>query len=273
MSEFDLMGQVTIGQYLPGDTLVHRLDPRVKLLGASAWMLAAIVSQSLLGLGWGVLLIVLGLVLAQVPLGFAWRGVRAALPFLLLLATLQVLFMPANREGSAFLSWGIITVHIAGLRAAGVLLARFILLICLISLVSFTTTTSGLMHGVEQMLHPLSRLGFPAHEMALTLDIALRSVPLLAQEAERLAKAQASRGGDLGVGKGSIVRRVRGVIPLLVPLFISALGRAERLAVAMEARGYMGGDGRTRYVTLRATRGDWLALALTALAALGVVVF
>ena len=273
MSEFDLMGRVTIGQYLPGDTLAHHMDPRVKLVGAAAWMLASIVSQSLLGLSWGIMLVIMGLALAQVPLSFAWRGVRAALPFLLLLAALQVFFMPANREGSVLWSWGIITVHVAALREAGLLLARFILLICLISLLSLTTTTSGLMHGVEQMLHPLGRVGFPAHELALTMDIALRSVPLLAQEAERLTKAQASRGGDLAVGQGSIVRRVRTVIPLLVPLFLSALGRAERLALAMEARGYMGGRGRTRYVTLRSTRRDILALVLIALMALGVVFF
>ena len=272
MSEFDLMGRVTIGQYLPGDTLLHRLDPRAKLTAGLVWMGAAIVSQTLLGLSWGILLVILGLAVARVPMSFAWRGVRSALPFLVFLAAFQVFFMPATRVGDLLWRWGFITVYVAGLRAAGLLLARFALLIWLISLLSFTTTTSGLMHGVEQMLHPLGRVGFPAHELALTLDIALRSVPLLAQEAERLAKAQASRGGDLGSGRGSIVRRVRAVIPLLVPLFLSALGRAERLALAMEARGYMGGRGRTRLVTLRATRRDWLTLALMTLMALGVVV-
>ncbi|NLS80123.1 MAG: energy-coupling factor transporter transmembrane protein EcfT [Chloroflexi bacterium] len=158
-----------------------------------------------------------------------------------------------------------------GLLAGALLVARFVVLILAISLLSFTTGTNDLMHGLEHLLRPLQRLGLPAHELALTFDIALRSVPLLALEAERLAKAQASRGGEFGGAKGGAIRRVQQALPLLVPLFLGALQRAERLALAMEARGYVGGRGRTQWVALRMRSADYVALALVLGIAVAVV--
>ena len=271
MSQFDLLSQVTIGQYLPGESILHRLDPRCKLVAALVWLGVCVASPSLPGLAWAIGVVLAGLALAQVPLRFAWRGPRAAFPFLALLALLQVFMMPGNRSGGVLWQWRFLVLTASGIEAGALLLARFLALIWLIALVSFTTTTSALVHGVDELLSPLGRLGFPAHELALTMEIALRSVPLLAQEAERLAKAQASRGGDLATGRGGVLRRVRRALPLLVPLFLSALDRAERLALAMEARGYMGGKGRTRLATLRARPADWLALAVMITLALGVI--
>jgi len=261
-SEFDYLSQVTIGQYLPGDSPLHRLDPRLKLLMALLWIGAATISGSLRGLGLGLAVIVAAFALARVPLRFALRGVRTALPFLLVLALLQILVIPQKAPGAMLWRWWQLAVTTGGLYAAALLLTRFASLILTISLLSFTTTTTGLMHGAERVLQPLQGIGLPAHEFALALNIALRSVPLLAQEAERIAKAQAARGGDFGRGRGGILRRVQQVMPLLLPLFLSALQRAERLALAMEARGYMGGKGRTHLIELRAQPSDWLALGL-----------
>ncbi len=156
--------------------------------------------------------------------------------------------------------------------AGAVLLWRFALLILAINLLSSVTTTVELMHGLESALRPLQQIGLPAHEIALTFEIALRSVPMLAQEAERIAKSQAARGGDVARGKGGVAQRVRQVLPLLVPLFISALGRAERLALAMEARGYMGGEGRSHLIELRADWRDWAFLAVVVALAVVVIV-
>ena len=270
MSEFDFLSQVTIGQYLPGDSLPHRLDPRAKLLMALAWILALIVCRSLAGMAFAGLAVAAGLWMVRVPARFALRSVWKALPFLLLLALLQVLVMPANRTGETLWQWWIVTVTTGGLLAGALLIARFVALILAISLLSFTTGTTALMHGLEHLLRPLQRLGLPAHELALTFDIALRSVPLLAQEAERLAKAQASRGGEFGGARGGPIRRAQQVLPLVVPLFLGALQRAERLAVAMEARGYVGGRGRTQLVALSMRPTDWLALFIVA--ALAIVI-
>jgi energy-coupling factor transport system permease protein len=204
-----------------------------------------------------------GLWVVRVPARYALRSVWKALPFLALLAVLQVLVMPANRTGAVLGQWWVITITTGGLLAGALLIARFVALILAISLLSFTTGTNELMHGVEHLLRPLQRLGLPAHELAMTLDIALRSVPLLAQEAERLAKAQASRGGESGGARGGPIRRAEQALPLLVPLFLGALQRAERLALAMEARGYVGGKGRSHLVALRMRPADWISLVIT----------
>ncbi len=143
-------------------------------------------------------------------------------------------------------------------------MVRLVEFILLVSLLTFTTTTTSIAHGQESLLDPLKRIGLPVHEFALTMTIALRFVPIIAEEAERLVKAQASRGADLAAGSRlQFIQQTRKLIPLIVPLFISALERAEELIVAMEARGYLGGKGRTRYVQFHATRMDLAAVALT----------
>jgi len=261
MSEFDYAGRVAIGQYLPTGSPLHRLDPRVKLGMALLWMAVTIIAGSISGLTLAIAVAAAGFALARVPLRLALRSIWSALPFLLLLALLQVFVMPQYRTGSVIWRVWRLAVTTGGIYAGIVLLLRFAVLILIISLLSFTTGINELLHGTEAALRPLQRLGLPAHELALALGIAVRSVPLLAQEAERIAKAQASRGGDFGRGGGNVLQRTRRMLPLIVPLFLAALQRAERLALAMEARGYMGGTGRTHLIELQAGRADWLALA------------
>jgi energy-coupling factor transport system permease protein len=262
MSEFETLRYVILGQYLPTGSPVHRLDPRVKLAMVVLLLIGTAATDSLLALGGALVAVAGGLALARIPLPFALRGLRSVLLFLLLLAVLQVFTIPQNDVGRVLWQWWRLTVTLVDLHAAALLLLRFAVLYLGLTLFSVSTTTTQLAHGVEHLLRPLQRLGLPAHELSLVVVIALRFVPLLGMEAEQIAKAQASRGADLGSRRGNVFRRALHMLPLLVPLHIAALRRAETLILAMEARGYMGGRGRTHLIQLRAGWGDAVALAL-----------
>jgi len=267
-SEFELVGRITIGQYLPTASPVHRLDPRAKLIMVLLLIAAVTAGHSLTGLAILLAVVLLGLRLARIPLGFALGGLRSLLPFLLLLALLQVFTIP--QYGATVLwRWGILSVTDRGLVAGILLLARFCTLVMGLSLFSFSTTTTELTHGVEHLLRPLQALGLPAHEFALMVNIAIRFLPTLAEEAERLMKAQASRGADFGRREGSFLQRTRQLLPLLVPLFLVSLERAEELIEAMEARCYIGGKGRTYLIHLQARAADCAAVLGTAALSVG----
>jgi energy-coupling factor transport system permease protein len=265
LSEFEFLRNVTIGQYLPTESVIHRLDPRAKLLMVTLLIVGSVASASLIGLTFMLITVLCALVLARVPLRYAARGLRPAWPFLAFIALLQVLAAPHAKSGQTLWQWWRITVTMAGLLTAVITLTRFATLILGISLFSLSTRTTELTHGLEHLLRPLQQIGLPAHEFALTVVIALRFIPILALEAERIAKAQASRGADFGQGRTGIFKRAMRMLPLLVPLFVTALRRAEALALAMEARCYMGGRGRTRLIRLRARPGDALAVVCTLL--------
>jgi len=275
MENLELLRYVTIGQYLPTGSPIHRLDPRVKLLGFGALVLAVAFNGSYLG-NLVMLATVLGLVaLARVPLAYTLQGIRPALPIILVLAALQILFPPpafSAAPGCAVLvSWRcpvvegpFLQVTDCTLRLVVVSALRFGELIILTSLLTLCTPITDLSRGMERLLAPLARLRFPAQEMALVLTIALRFVPVLAQEMERIVRAQVSRGADFG-GRSRLrfIRQTRQLLPLLVPLFLISLRRAEELALAMDVRCYTGGTGRTHLVRLRARPSDFVALGLT----------
>jgi energy-coupling factor transport system permease protein len=264
-SEFELLGRVTIGQYLPTGSRLHHLDPRIKLLMVVLMITAVIVSHSLVGLALLLAVVVAGLQSARIPLRFALAGLRPMLPFLLLLALLQVVAIPQYGAGATIIwRWSLLTVTDRSLLAGILLIARFTVMVLGISLFSFSTTTTELTHGVEHLLRPLQALGVPAHEFALVVNIAIRFLPILAEEAERLMKAQASRGADFGRGQRNFITRTRRLLPLLVPLFLVSLRRAEQLIEAMEARSYLGGKGRTHLIYLQARTSDYVALASVA---------
>jgi energy-coupling factor transport system permease protein len=269
-AEFELLGRVTIGQYLPTGSVLHRLDPRAKLLMVLLLIVAVVVGHSLLGLAVVVVAVLMGLVWARIPLRFALAGLGPMLPFLLLLALLQVFAIPQYAAyASVIWRWGILTMTDRGLLAAILLMSRFTAMALGLSLFSFSTTTTELTHGIEHLLRPLQALGLPAHEFALVVNIAIRFLPILAEEAERLMKAQASRGAGFGRGQRNFVQRARKLLPLLVPLFLVSLRRADELIEAMEARCYLGGKGRTHLIRLQAHLPDYVALGgAVALAAL-----
>ena len=265
MSEFEFLRDVTIGQYLPTGSALHRLDPRAKLLMVTLFLIGIVSGDSLTGLLVALAIVLLGLVWARIPLRYAVRGVRPALPFLLLLALLQILTISQNDVGMVLWRWWRITITVTDFYMAALLLFRFVDLIIGLGLFSLTTSTAELTHGIEHLLRPLQRLGLPAHEFSLVVVIALRFVPLLAMEAERIAKAQASRGADFGRGKGNVFKRTWRMLPLLVPLFVTALRRAELLILAMEARCYTGGKGRSHLIHFRARLSDLVAVLLVLL--------
>ena len=274
MAEFEFLRYVTIGQYLPLSSPVHRLDARVKLLAFTLLVVAVTFSNTYVANA--VLLLSLGLLIAgaRVPIGYALQGLRPALPALILLIIFQLLLPPRPvglaEDCSVIWQWSFELGGLTGglkltdctLRLVIVSTVRLSLLIVLTSLLSVSTTTTDLAHGTEALLAPLQGVGLPAHELALVVAIALRFVPTLALQMERIVKAQIARGADFGTGSRlRIVKTVRRLLPLLIPLFLVSLRRSEALILAMEARGYTGGKGRTRRARFHAQPGDYVALA------------
>lgn len=266
MSEFSAFRHITIGQYLPYGSLVHRLDPRAKILMFLLLVAAVVVADSYTASLTLLATLVFIVHLSRVPVRFALQGLRPALPWIALFATLQLLFYKGQYGPGAcseIWSWGFIAVTTCSISLVTLMIPRLLELMLLTSLLTLTTSTAELTHGLDRLLSPLKRLRFPAHELALVFTIALRFAPTLAEELERIMKAQASRGADFGEqGRLRFVRRTRNLLPLMVPLFLNALRRAEDLSLAMEARGYTGGRGRTSFIQLQSVPRDYLALAL-----------
>ncbi len=268
MEEFELLRYITIGQYLPLNSPIHRMDPRFKLVAFTVLVAAVTFTATYAGNA-VLLLVMLGLLfIARVPVGYALSGLRPALPFLLFLMAMQIAFYTEGFAGSAvgscraLFDWWFIHASTCSIKLALVSAARFIELLMLTSLLTLTTTTTELTHGIERLFSPFQKwFNFPAHELALIITIALRFVPTFAEELERIMKAQVSRGADLGQrGRFKFIEQTKAILPVLVPLFMNAFRRAEDLILAMEARCYVGGRGRTHYTELHSSRGDYLAL-------------
>lgn len=245
MSDFEYLKNLSMGQYLPIQSFVHRRDPRAKLIAATLLIFSLTLSKSLLGVGFGLTAVLLLLILSRVPAGYALRGLLPPLPFLVFLAVLQVFISthPANAEPILRILG--IEIFIEGMRAAILLLVKFVGLIILFSIISASISTLELIHGLDLLFKPLNRFGLRTDAIAMTIQIVFRFVPFLAISAERIAKAQASRGAEWGSGKMNLVKRVRQIVPLLVPLFNSSLRQAETLADAMLARGFESNQPRT----------------------------
>jgi energy-coupling factor transport system permease protein len=263
VNEFELLRNITIGQYLPTGSYLHRMDPRAKIAAMALVTLAVSFTPTLLG---NACLLAACLVLVgmgRIPFAYALRGLLPAIPVLVVLAALQLLFFGRTYDPTSpvVFEWGWIVVTQAVARLVVVSAARFVELLLITSVFTLSTRTTELTHGIESLLRPFSPLRVPAHELALIVTIAIRFVPTLALEAERLLKAQASRGGRFGGSRWEVVTRARRLLPILVPLFTFALRRGEDLIVAMEARAYTGGVGRTAYTILRGSPWDWLAPA------------
>ncbi|MBN2007517.1 MAG: energy-coupling factor transporter transmembrane protein EcfT [Anaerolineae bacterium] len=259
MSQFEFQRFVMIGQYLPTGSWVHRLDPRTRLV-CGMLLLVAIAVAPRLG---GVTLAFVGaagmICLARVSLGYALRGLLPPLPFVGFLALLQVFFGPLR--AAAWLDWGLLHISPGSVLAGIVLVVRFAALMLTLSLVSFSLATGELIHGLAALLRPLAALGLPTYDFVLMVQVALHFIPLLAYEAERIAKAQASRGADWGTGRGGLLRRARQMLPMLIPLFLTTLHRSETMALAMESRCYHS-TMRTSLVALHFRRSDAVALAV-----------
>ncbi|MCL4464448.1 MAG: energy-coupling factor transporter transmembrane protein EcfT [Chloroflexi bacterium] len=279
MEDFEFLRNITIGQYLPGNSLVHRLDPRAKITVMILMVIAITFNTSYTA---NVLLLLISLwfvLLAGVPVGYALRGIKPALPLIVVLALLQLFFygdqfVPTGMASQTWFRWGIIHITNGSFQLVVVSTLRFLQLMFLASLLTNTSTITELTHGMEEMLRPFARLGLPAHELSLVGTIAMRFVPILAEQLEIVMKAQASRGANLGQGsKFQFVQTTRMMASLVVPLFVDALRRGEDLILAMEARCYVGGKNRSHLISLRLSQTDFAAMALTLVFAVVMVAY
>jgi energy-coupling factor transport system permease protein len=271
MNQFEFLRSVNIGQYLPTGSQLHRLDPRARLVGYFLMIMALTFTHSPWGLALGALTVLAGLWFGRIPLRFALRGLLAPLPFLLILAILQVFFNGQPDSGPVFFTlWGLV-VGLSDIGVALMLLARFSALVLALSLSSYTLSTGELTLGLGYLLRPLARIGLPAHDFVMMLQISLRFLPLLAQTAERIAKSQAARGADWDARGGNIFKRVGRIIPLIVPMFLVSLRRAENMALAMDARGYASVELRSSRIELHARPLDWGATVLMVLISVGIL--
>jgi energy-coupling factor transport system permease protein len=265
----ELSRNVTFGQYLDLRSPVHRLDPRTKIVAVGILMLAIFLANSFAGLGLLLLCAALIQAAARIPLGYTLRGMRLLVGTVLIVVAFQILFYPNPSPEGTWWRWGILSLSRDGLRQGLLIFVRVVLLYHLTSTLMFTTAMMDLADGMEVLLEPLKRLRVPVNELVMTLVIALKFVPLLVAELERLIKAQAARG--VRFDRGGLIARARRLGAVLIPLFVNAFERAEVLTTAMNARCYRGGQGRTKRRVLRLRRADLIALALALLFAVGAV--
>ncbi|MDK2980638.1 MAG: energy-coupling factor transport system permease protein [Chloroflexota bacterium] len=238
MSDFEYLSRISMGQYYPTQSVIHRLNPAVKLAGFSLLILATTLCKPWQGLLLLVAATLALLVVGKISLKYALRGLLAPLPFILVLAVIQVLMASYQSDQAVWFGWGILRVNGVGLLSGGMLCLRFCALVLALTLTSATLSTLELVHGLDILLRPLNRLGLPTGQAAMVIQIMLRFIPSLALNAEKIAKSQAARGAVWGDPHGNLFQRTRQMLPLLLPLFTISLQQADALAEAMLARGY-----------------------------------
>ncbi len=255
-----MLNDITLGQYYPVDSPVHRLDPRIKLIATVIFIVDVFLAHSFLG--YAVLLgfLFLAARLARVPFKMLLKGIRPLRFILILTFLLNLFFTPGE---NVLLAFWIVRITSEALLQALFYSLRLAFLVAGTSLLTLTTSPVSLSDGIEILFSPLKKLHFPVHELAMMMTIALRFIPTLLEETDKIMKAQMARGADFE--SGNLLARARAMVPLLVPLFVSAFRRAGDLAMAMESRCYHGGEGRTRLRVLTITRQDWMALGLMVL--------
>ena len=240
-----MLSNITIGQYFPGDSLLHRMDPRAKIIATMIFIIAIFFADSLVTYSIVAAFTFGCLGLSRLPVRLVWLSIKPLWIIIVFTLDIHVFTTP----GEYLFTYGWLHISREGLNLGGLMAGRLIFLIVFSSLLTYTTSPIRLTDGIERLLNPWKRFGVPAHELAMMMTIALRFIPTLLEETDRIMKAQESRGADFTTG--SLVKRAKNMVPLLVPLFISAFRRADELAVAMESRCYRGGEGRTRLKELQ----------------------
>ena len=254
-----MLKDITLGQYFPGDTVVHRLDPRTKLIALVIYIVAIFTARGFASTGLVVASLVAAVVLSRIRPKALFKGLKPLIFIIVLTAFLNLFYS----TGRVIAQWWIFRITEEGLRRAVLMMLRIMLLVCGTFLLTYTTSPLQLTDGLERLLSPLKKLRFPVHELAMMMSIALRFIPTLIEETDKIMSAQKARGADFETG--SLLSRAKALLPVLVPLFVSAFRRAGDLAMAMESRCYHGGEGRTRLRVLKITRDDWVALGAMAL--------
>lgn len=251
-----MIRDITIGQYYPTASPVHKLDPRTKILITFAYIIGLFFINQFIGYAFVAACFYAAVKISKVPLKFMLKGLKSIMFILLFTVVLNMFF---TTTGNIIWSWGFLKITDEGIMLAAKMGIRLVLLIVGSSLLTLTTSPIELTDGIESLLSPFRKIGVPAHEIAMMMSIALRFIPILLEETDKIMKAQMARGADFE--SGNIVQRAKAMIPIMVPLFISAFRRAEELAMAMESRCYRGGVGRTRLNRLIYKKGDFIAFS------------
>lgn len=252
-----MIRDITIGQYYPANSKLHRLDPRVKIVCTFLFLISLFCFQNIWGYVVATIFLASIIRISKVPFKFIVKGLRPVI-MLLMITVLFNLFL--TKTGTVIFEAWVFKITDEGLRTAGFMTVRLIYLILGSSLMTFTTTPNALTDGIEKLLWPLRKIKLPVHEIAMMMSIALRFIPILLEETDKIMKAQIARGADLE--SGNIIQKAKAMIPILVPLFVSAFRRATDLAMAMEARCYRGGEGRTKMKPLVYQKKDYIAYAI-----------
>lgn len=261
-----MLKDITLGQYFPGDTVVHRLDPRTKLLMVILYIVALFLCKGFVSYGVALAFLITAVVLSKIRPKALFKGLKPLLIIIIFTAALNLFYT----DGTVLVKFWIFKITREGIYNAFFLVLRIMLLVMGTFLLTYTTSPIALTDGLESLLSPLKKLHFPVHELAMMMSIALRFIPTLIEETDKIISAQKARGADFETG--NIFRRAKALIPILVPLFVSAFRRADELATAMECRCYHGGKGRTKLKQLHYRRRDVFSLLLGVAVLAGIIV-
>ena len=263
-----MLKDITLGQFFPGNSYIHRLDPRTKLILLVGYIVALFTASGWAGYGLCLLFLGTCIAISKVPLQFFLRGMKPLFIILVFTGLLNLFFTPGE---TVLLSFWRITITMEGVVRAVYMLLRILLLICSTFLLTYTTSPISLTDGLESLMGPLKHIKVPVHELSMMMCIALRFIPTLIEETDKIMSAQKARGADFE--SGSLMKRVKALIPILIPLFVSAFRRADELATAMECRCYHGGEGRTKMKLLRYHSSDFMAFGIGLMLIVAVIVF
>lgn len=248
-----MLRDITLGQYYQTDSCIHRLDPRTKIIITLIYIVSIFIKNNPYVYGLALAFLIFCIALSRVPLKFIFKGMKAILIILLFTVFFNILFT----DGNVIWQWGFLKVTKEGLISAGYMALRLTMLVIGSSLMTLTTTPTRLTDGIEKVLHPLSYIKVPVHEIAMMMSIALRFIPILMEETDKIMKAQMARGADFE--SGNIIKKMKSMVPILIPLFVSSFRRANDMAMAMEARCYRGESGRTKMKPLKYHKRDAVA--------------
>lgn len=255
-----MLKDITMGQYFPGDSVVHRMDPRFKIVMTFLFIVMLFTGKHLYSLVFGITFCILAWSLSRIPPKLIWKNIRVLLPILAITAVLDLFFLDG---GDVYFKWHFFQITSDGVTTALLMVIRIIVLLIGSSLLTYTTSPIALTDAIERLLSPLKRIHVPVHAFAMMMTIALRFIPTLLEETDKITTAQKARGANFSEGK--LMARAKALVPILVPLFVSAFRRAEELATAMECRCYRGDVGRTKMRQLKASFRDGVALTVTLL--------
>ncbi|MBQ4534188.1 MAG: energy-coupling factor transporter transmembrane protein EcfT [Ruminococcus sp.] len=253
-----MLRDITIGQYFPGNSIIHRLDPRFKIVITVLYIIMLFAGGTYIALALGAVYTVIAIALSRIKPKMFVKSIKPIMPFLIITAVINLLLISS---GEVLWQWKFLKITSGGINISVFMIIRIVLLIAGTSLLTYTTSPITLTDAIERLLSPLKKLKFPVHELAMMMSIALRFIPTLIEETDKIMSAQKARGAEIDTG--SFITRAKNLVSILVPLFISSFRRADELATAMECRCYNGGAGRTRLRQLKSSARDYVALFVT----------